>query len=67
MQVGYLKKHVLNCYLSVIENLGHMISNQSQSEQREQLTLTSLASKITVGSFFVCLTEAFHQVKHQTS
>ena len=44
-----------------------MISNGSQSEQGEQLSQTSLASKITAGSFFVCLTEAFHQVKQQTS
>ena len=67
MQVGYLKKYVLNCYISVFTNSGHMIFNGSQSEQGEQLSLTSLASKITAGSFFVCLTEAFHQVKQQTS
>ena len=67
MQVGYLKKYVLNCYISVFTNSGHMISNRSKSEQREQLTLTSLASKITAGSFSLCLTEAFHQVKQQTS
>ena len=66
MQVGYLKKYVLSCYISVFTNSGHMISKGSQSEHREQLTLTSLASKITAGSFSLFQTEAFNPAKHQT-